>query len=264
MIWQIDKKKRQVFDRNPLSNVVVQLRFRPILRIGEGKGVADFQELVRQSFPGYVENEIRNFTIDIETQVSTKREKAFQFIRPEDECKVQLSSDNVLIETTNHRNRDNLIRDMEIVTNALTEVFSPINTQRLGVRYINVIRKDVISQDLGRPTTWANLVSDEYLRMPAEIADLDKTIFANQVSSPMPFGAMTLRYGLVRPNFAEPATFNFDLDRYVDEGIEIDKIPSIMTQFTDDIFSLFNTLPGIDLIEWMSNKGKAAQSEEVH
>lgn len=264
MIWQLNKKERRVFDRNPLSSVVAQLRFRPILRIGEGKGVAEFQELVRQSFPGYVENEIRNLTIDLESKVSTKREKVFQFIRPEDECKVQLSSDNVLIETTKHRSRDELIHDMKIVINALTDVFSPINTQRLGVRYVNVIRKNAISQDLGRPTTWANLVSDEYLRMPAEIADLDKTSFANQVSSPMAFGAMTLRYGLVRPNFSEPATFNFDLDRYVDESIDIAKIPGIMTQFTDDIFSLFNTLPGIDLIEWMSNKGKATQSEEVH
>ena len=56
----------------------------------------------------------------------------------------------------------------------------------------------------------------------------------------------------------------FDLDRYIDGHVDTDKLHDIMTQFTDDIFSLFNTLPGIDLTEWMSKDISAAKSEGVH
>lgn len=264
MIWRFEKKKRHVFARNPLDTVVVQLRFQPILRINEGKGVADFQEGVRASFPGYSEKEVRNFTINPLTKVTTKIEKVFQFTRAGDHCKVQLSPDNVLVETKMHRDRDELIRDMRTVITALENVYNPLETQRLGIRYVNVIRKEVVAKDLARNTSWERLVSAEYLRMPAKIADLEKTSFANQISSPMPIGDMTLRYGLVRQDIHQDATFNFDIDRYIDGVVDLDDLENIMIQFTDDIFSLFNTLPGTDLTEWMSAGGLARRPEGIH
>lgn len=265
MIWQIERSKHKVFARNPLDTVIAQLKFQPILRIGSGKGVPDFQDLIRKSFSGYAEGEIRNVHVGPDTQVSTKVEKVYHFLRESDSCKVQLSSDNVLLEAKDHRSRDELLEDFGVVMGALEQIYSPIDSTRFGVRYINIIRKSEIEKSLDRSVSWDGLINAEYLKMPAKITDLDRTFFANQITSPLSSGEITLRYGITKPSTKDQEpSFTFDIDRYIESTVNLGEIGDILTNFTDDIFSLFNTVPGIDLIEWMSKSRNDDKSMELH
>ena len=46
--------ERVVYKKNPLEEVICQLRFPPILRIDSGNA-ADFQDVIRQDYPLYSE-----------------------------------------------------------------------------------------------------------------------------------------------------------------------------------------------------------------
>lgn len=264
MIWKFKRHNRRVYPRNPLDTVVAQLKFQPILRIGAGGSIADYQDLIRSRFPGFGEGEIRSLTVGPDTNVASKSEKVFHFLRDTDKCQVQLSADNVLVETKDHKNRDDLLADLEVVVGALEKVYSPIQPTRFGVRYINVVKPSVISRDLDREVSWRSIISEDYLEMPASVADLKQTVFANQITSPMAEGALTLRYGIPPVRDGGVSSFNFDIDRYVESPIDLAKIDRILIQLTDDIFSLFNTLPGTDLLDWMSNQEILPQSGDVH
>ncbi len=252
MTWQFQKISRKVYERNPLDTVVAQLKFQPILRIAAGKGIPEFQDLVRKQFPGYGEGELRSLTVSPDTKVSSKSEKVFHFVRTDDKTQVQLSADNVVIESKSHQTRECLLQDLKSVTSSLISTFAPIDTVRFGVRYINLVSLETISSELERDVTWDTVIDKEYLTIPASVADLRQTTYFNQISSPMTIGAMTLRYGLMKSEEDSSTAFCFDIDRYIEGEISLETIGDTLIEFTDDIFSLFSTLPGKDLLDWMS------------
>lgn len=252
MAWQFKQKQWKVFQRNPLDTVVAQLRFQPILRISTGDAIPDFQECLRNRFPGFGEGELRSLTIGPDAKVSSKSEKSFLFLRDEDQCSVQLAADNIIVESKKHRSREVLLEDLCIAVNALTKIFSPIKATRFGVRYINIINTKKISSDLDRTVTLESTVASEYLSIPASVANLEDTVFSNQISSPMESGGLTLRYGIPPHEKGESSIFQFDIDRFIDSEIDLKNIGELLTNFTGDIFSLFMTLPGNDLSEWMA------------
>lgn len=265
MIWQIPNKTYRVYDRNPLDTVIAQVRYEPILRIGAGDGVPSFQDAVRKSFPAFSQKQIQSLEVTLPNQVQVQQDQVFQFTRKEDACKVELVKDNVSISTRKHASREQLVKDVQTVTSALHNTYAPIVTSRTGVRYVNIVDREIISRDLGRDVSWDRLVADEYLRIPAEVADLKSTLFMNEITSPLESGSLTLRYGFPLPKDgqSEPQ-FRFDIDRYLDGEVDISEIPEIMRQFTDDIYGLFHTFPGIELVEWMSNARTDSASDEVH
>lgn len=265
MIWKIPKQKYRVYDRNPLDTVIVQVRFEPILRISAGDEIPTFQEAVRSSFPAFAQKQIQSLEVSLPNQVQVQQDQVFQFVRKSDSCKVELLKDNISISARNHASREQLVKDVNTVTKALSDTYPPIVTTRLGVRYVNIVDKAVISAELGREVSWPQLVKDEYLRIPAGVADLESTLFMNEITSTLDLGSLTLRYGFPLPKdpVLDPS-FRFDIDRYIDGQIEVSDIPKVMHQFTDDIYGLFHTFPGIELVEWMSNSDAESSSSEVN
>jgi uncharacterized protein (TIGR04255 family) len=125
-------------------------------------------------------------------------------------------------------------------------------TTRLGLRYVNQIDQAQIQSDLGRATTWPQLVSDRFLSAPTGLADLDDaTLFACEVASAFDRGSLVARYGLLRDSLDNRTKFRLDLDRYLDVPFGAGEISGLFTTFSDDIFSLFVTAMGSDLRIWM-------------
>lgn len=253
MTWQFPAKPYALYSRNPLDSVVVQLRFQPILKIGQGKGIADFQEIVRTTFPEYAEGAVRDIAIGPEGQFDLHESKAFEFSISAENRKVRLTSDNFLIESKRHLSRDVLLSDLQIVADAMKSVYAPVVCTRLGVRYINVIDPERISRDLGRTVGWRDLVKPDYLEMPADIVDLTDTQFSSQISSSLLPGMMTVRYGLSLPGNQSTGglRFTFDIDRFTETDLQIERIGADVRNFTEDIFSIFHTVVTDELMEWM-------------
>jgi uncharacterized protein (TIGR04255 family) len=117
---------------------------------------------------------------------------------------------------------------------------------------VNQIDQAQIQSELGRATTWQQLVSDRFLAVPTGLADLDDaTLFACEVASSFDRGSLVARYGLLRDGTDNRTKFRLDVDRYVDVPLEAREISGLLTTFSDDIFSLFVAAMGSDLRIWM-------------
>lgn len=250
MPWKLQPVEHKVFDRNPLSVVIAQLRFHPILKIPER--IADFQEKVRPRFPVYLEQVSRSVELRDVAGVHVKDERQFVFQNPDDGSSLFLSTTALGLETRNHRDRKDFQRDIRLALEALQEVHGEFSGTRLGLRYVNTLARESIAADLGRSVEWSDLVTEPFLRIPGDPGLGSDTAFSGEISSDASDGGrLTLRYGLVQPPGAGVPVFRLDLDRFAASGITGDAVLRMLDTFADDIFVLFQSSVGPALAEWM-------------
>ena len=228
---------------------MAQLRFEPILNIGAW--VAEFQDAVRAEFPGYEQAEVQLHHVDVGSgSVHSRNMKQHRFVARATPSVAILDEQSVAVEFRAHEQRDQLFRDWKLVFAALTDACKSIAPTRLGLRYVNVIDKQRIASDLGRPVEWPDVVATDFLRLPAELADLEGTRFGMELASSMPLGAMTLRYGLL-PTVTGSIAFRYDIDRYRESPMPLDEVYSNLGLFADDVYRAFAPIQTPVLTEWM-------------
>ncbi|WP_371196096.1 TIGR04255 family protein [Glaciecola sp. SC05] len=258
MTWSFEKIKHTVFNRNPLDSTDVELRFHPIVRVAQRPSdIALFQDKVRDMFPKYRQNNVRGVSFAADKgSMTVQDEIEHVFSDVLNRNSLVLNQNTLRASSQDHQNRNELISQFNKGLVAAQNVFGGINAFRLGVRYVNIINKTEISKDLGVETLeWEDLISGEFLRMPHEINDKTNTNFMMEIGSNLQNGdgELTLRYGLIQNHPQLPDHFRFDIDRYVqkDDGLSINTTLDTINEFTDDIYSLFNTVMADKLKQWM-------------
>lgn len=123
----------------PLTEVICQVRFAPILRI-VGSLPIDYQELLRRRFPKLGKKEDR-------LQVELKGIGKLTPVPNEFSCdtadglsRVSLAVDFVALRTNKYLNWKSFSADLEIALRAFEKVYGPALTTRIGLRYINELR----------------------------------------------------------------------------------------------------------------------------
>lgn len=253
MAWTLNQDNNyQVFARNPLVLSILQLRYHPILRISDGE-IAEFQNRVREIFPLYalVKPQIVNIQPGQKDEVDVREETHHHFIKEDHSAKLVLTNTFLNLENHNHTSYTDTISDLTNAIQALEELYSPIKTTRLGLRYINVINKRQISSDLGTQVELGDLINKEFLSFPSNIADIDNTFYIDEIDAPCESsGRMSLRYGIVRE---DSDNFRLDIDRYCESKIEIKQIRELIEIFALDIYSIFCIAANTRLKDWMKN-----------
>ena len=256
MTWSFDSVKYRVFNQNPLVSTDIEIRFHPIFKIRQEADIALFQDAVRHLFPQYKQNNIRGVSFDPQGNFGVQDEVEHCFYDITGKNSIILNQNSLRVSSTNHQNRATLLEQFNLGVNSLKSVFGIVSPIRLGVRYVNIIEKEKIISDLNlEALKWKDLVSDEFLCMPKEIASLPNTKFLTEIRSNLESseGELVLRYGLVQPIENNPYHFRFDLDRYINikNELELDDICEMIDGFTGDIYSLFGTVIGKELKNWM-------------
>ncbi|OGQ78054.1 MAG: hypothetical protein A2289_21195 [Deltaproteobacteria bacterium RIFOXYA12_FULL_58_15] len=252
MTWNLQSIEHETFKRNTVAAVIAQIRFHPILKVPDR--VAEFQDRVRGTFPGFAEVETREVGFRSPLGLEVREGKEFQFRKQDGSAMVNLGPAAIALENRDHKSHKDFLADMKVATDALLEVFSPIAPTRLGLRYVNSINREAIAADLKRPVEWSHLLDSKFISVPTELADLEDTLFSSEVRSPAERGMLTLRLGLLRHGDEEKAQYRLDLDRYVEGGFEMVEIFDLFELFTKDIYSLFRAAAGATLLEWMELK----------
>ena len=252
MSWSVPPQAHRIYARNPLVAVVVELRFFPILQVPQR--IADFQDHVRSTFPGYQDLTRSVVTMGPMAPVDVREEKLFSFNKADGTTTLSLTTTALTVECRRHQTRDTFIEDTKVGVDSLSRTYGGVVPARLGLRYVDIIDRRVIENDLGRTCTWSALIAEKFLRVPSELADLDRTLFACEVASPMMAGGgMTVRHGLVQDSDGT-TKFRLDVDRYLDGPIEVDAIVGQLATFADDIFAVFVQCMGPELEAWMSDR----------
>jgi len=125
---------------SPLEEVVCQVRFPPILRIGSEEPSA-FQERVRRRFPLLqqqqgVQIQIPGLgtPIDATAQVQPK---IYRFASDTEETVLSLSLDFLALMTKHYTHWRDFAEDLKLAQEALHTVYEPLYATRIGLRYID-------------------------------------------------------------------------------------------------------------------------------
>ncbi len=252
MVWTIKKREDCTYERNPLVSVICQLRFHPILKVADQ--ISEFQESVRGTFPAFSSHTVS--VVNLQTAagpLDVQQEQQYRFKKADDSSTLTLTTSSLALENHQHIDRKDFFKDLVVSINALQALYAPIDPIRLGLRYINEIRKDVIEGQMQEKMEWRDLVTEQFLAMPLGLADLQNTTFVSEIRCPVANaqGALTLRHGLVNGPDGQPL-YRFDMDRYFEMAFKLETIEDKLNQAGEDIFSLFTELMGPTLEKWMS------------
>ena len=138
-----------IYPRNPVERVICQVRFPAILKI-DSDVPADFQEGIRQYFPIYTEKPELAFEIPqaIRTQIASvltdsAPKKNHEFVSEDGNWTVNLTRTFLSLSTSDYQQWNDFRHKFEPPLNALLAVYSPPFFSRIGLRYVDVIRRSL-------------------------------------------------------------------------------------------------------------------------
>jgi uncharacterized protein (TIGR04255 family) len=163
---------RVLYKNNPLEMVACQLRFPPILRIDADLPVA-FQDRVRAEFPGFrVSSEFRiempsgsgeQIPPEIIRQViQSSGTKNYEFASTDGNWKINLTRTFIALSTKQYIRWEQFRDRFLLPFNALQEIYSPSYFSRIGLRYINKIRRSGLGLS---EVPWRDLLTPDLIGM---------------------------------------------------------------------------------------------------
>jgi len=250
MTWNLLIKPYRLFPRNPLELVVAELKFHPVLVVP--RKVDDFQERVRKTFPRFQRVAGRTVEVKAGGMLEVKESQQFVFSTADELISLSLSDSRLALEHRAHKERAKFQQMFTAALSALTETYGAVTPTRLGLRYINSVRKDKIQLESAKALEWSDLVTAPFLNSLPILASLDDTLFYSEISSTLGVGRLTVRHGIMKTTTDSLPEFRLDLDRYIESDLEIDRVTSHLDSFSSDIYNVFREAAGPELITWMA------------
>jgi uncharacterized protein (TIGR04255 family) len=149
--------KRIIYEKNILDRVVCQLKFPPNLKIDK-EIPSDFQNAISNIF---TELEVKNETV-LSTNVannsfnfSQSQNKNYEFLSKDGNWKVNLTRTFTALSTTEYSKWEDFEEKLKVPFNALLEFYSPPYISRVGLRYIDIIKRSDLALD---QADWSELV----------------------------------------------------------------------------------------------------------
>lgn len=236
---------RVIYEKNPLSQVICQLRFPTILRIDSQLPV-EFQEQIRNEYPileEKVENplNIPNMPAEIAQLIpETSRKPAFDFISADEEWIVSLTSSFLALTARNYVRWESFEEHLRAPFNALVEEYSPTFFTRIGLRYQNVIRKSTLNIDeqvpwseLLKPQIAGEMVSAE---IESSIRERSSNVLVDLVEN---LGQVRIRHGLARIQDTDEIGYLIDNDFFTERRTDHGGTFSTLEQFHNRSGRLF-------------------------
>lgn len=157
--------KRVLYAKNPLDQVICQLKFPPILRIDAETPVA-FQEAVRGVFSNFSEAGEWRVEIPPEAKLPISSDilrqalqsvgiKNYEFSSEDGNWKINLTRMFVALTAKKYERWEEFREKLAIPFKALLEVYAPDYFSRIGLRYIDVIKRSVLGLD---DVSWKELL----------------------------------------------------------------------------------------------------------
>lgn len=149
-----DNKRKFVYEKNTLVEVICQLRFPTILSI-ETSQPAEFQDAIREEFPRYVVNTER-----IPSPQGVTEVKNHAFISADGRYKINISQNFVSISTMTYTDWQSFAEKLDEPLSHFISIYKPAFFERVGIRYMNAVsRKKLGCEHL----PWRELIAEPYL-----------------------------------------------------------------------------------------------------
>ncbi len=144
---------RVLYRKSPLDQVICQLRFPPLLKI-DAEVPAAFQEIIRTDFPNFEETSEGKFEQpagvegqipkDIFRQAFQSLGKNYCFSSEDGNWKVNLSRTFIALTSNSYQRWEEFEEKLAEPLKALIEIYSPLHFSRVGLRYVDIIRRSLL------------------------------------------------------------------------------------------------------------------------
>ena len=238
---------RCIYRRNPVNEVICQLRFPEILTIGVNVPAA-FQEAIRDEYPQYVaRKEVPapkitgapgNFSLE-NGQAPIK----YQFSSSDGVWRVNLTSKFISIACTRYTCWEDFAARLDKPLAAFIQIYKPAYFERVGLRYVNFISRKALELE---GTPFRELIRPCYLGILAEEDVQEATTARCTVDLDMAIrGGCRAKIhagpGLVkRGNQQDPEVkFIFDQDLYMNGKLPVNLSAGALQTLHGQAFSIF-------------------------
>lgn len=152
------KYDRVIYKNNPLENVLIQLKFPPILLIDSQKP-EDFQDKIRKTFPYYdsfVNNSSNNNVLQ-----DMKKNYIFRKNQNGNEY-IILNRDSISLTTDKYDKWENFKGNFKLALDFFESIYKPNLYTRIGLRYIDIISLKKLKLKETK-YKWNDLINEKYL-----------------------------------------------------------------------------------------------------
>ena len=157
-----------VLERAPLTNVLCQVRFEPVLSLLSEAGVAGFQEALRSDYPRFDTEQTTEVQFGNEGTLGVKQAAPIWRLTSDDDTwRVSLAVDFIALErAAPYTHITDFTDHLRRVIEVLDRTVHPAASTRIGLRKINVLSHP----DVAHPSDWVGLLRPDVLGLPS--ADL--------------------------------------------------------------------------------------------
>ncbi|MBC8182975.1 TIGR04255 family protein [candidate division KSB1 bacterium] len=174
--------KRVIYKKNPLHQVICQLRFPPILKV-DAEIPSIFQEKIRGEFPNFKETTEVNMELPegIKGQIplplishlaKPTSNKNFEFSSEDNTWKINLTRTFIAITCNKYHRWEEFKDKFQKPLKIFTEIYSPSYYSRIGLRYIDVIKRSVLGL---QNSNWSELLQPYVLGLLSS-SDIEQQI----------------------------------------------------------------------------------------
>lgn len=237
--------ERVIYKRNPLVEVVCQLRFPPILKIAHQEPV-EFQDTIRFKYPLFettraqlpseISQVVQQLGLPLQSDV------AYNFKSEDQRWNLSLTKDFIALTTSSYERYEQFKQRLEEALEIFENVYKPSFYTRVGLRYQDLI----IRSKLGiEDRSWSELIAKHIaseLHEPNFSSSI-QTIVKNLVLR-TEIGQINLNHGLVNVKEAQGGSdevaYLLDTDFYTEQKIESNRdVWNVLNQFNHSARRLF-------------------------
>jgi uncharacterized protein (TIGR04255 family) len=236
---------RTVYRKNPLAEVICELRFPPILKI-DVEHPAVFQEGIRVAYPLYEEqgtglpaNGIPPEVLALLSNNQAARQLTRRFVSADSVWRVTLGRESFAVSTRHYTRWEDFRRHLDEPLAVLARVYAPAFFVRVGLRYRNVIRRDRLNLQ-GR--AWSELlrphVAAEFGAPGVIEADVTHAAHEVRLALDRHESTVVLRHGLAKTRSSE-SVYSIDADFSRDTRTGVNDAGDVLDYFNERSRSLF-------------------------
>lgn len=152
------------FARSPLTNVICQLRFSPILSIDAKEPVA-FQEKIREHFPLYTvrKEQTPPRMVNVGGQVKMEPNPPMNnycFASADGKCQLSLTKNYIAFTTSAYTGWEDFAKLFDVALAEFIRLYRPAFFEYIGLRYLNAFSRTALGLE---DTPWRDLFEPAYL-----------------------------------------------------------------------------------------------------
>jgi len=242
---QLKQFDRVRYTKNPLIEVVAQVRFPRVLEIDD-QLPSDFQRALREDYP-LLETQEETFSIMMLGQGQDpgmvdsppKRTTLYHFITPDRLWRISLSSEFIALSCNRYEQWEDFQPRLIVALETVKQIYAVTHWTRLGLRYRDLVVREAIGlqgvpwRELLAPFLLGISIADSLVEGD-QLAETDVLAAQSYVSFQLEDCVLGLRHGIVKKEQTADQAYLIDADFYLDHQVarlDLEVIQQHLEQF---------------------------------